>query len=51
MMLEMPMFLANSCFERIVGFELGCNIYAALGSVSGIGAAITNAMIAYDRYK
>ncbi|XP_055379315.1 opsin-3-like [Condylostylus longicornis] len=51
MMLEMPMFLVNSAVEYIVGFESACNIYAALGSISGQGAAITNAMIAFDRYR
>lgn len=28
-----------------------CNIYAILGSFSGIGGAATNAVIAYDRFK
>lgn len=36
MMLEMPMFIANSFHERLLGYELGCTIYAALGSLSGI---------------
>lgn len=51
MMLEMPMFIVNSFTEKIMGSDTGCNIYAALGSVSGIGGAITNAVIAFDRYK
>lgn len=51
MMVEMPMFLANSSAQRLLGYDTGCTIYAALGSVSGIGAAISNAAIAYDRYK
>ncbi|CAD7086066.1 unnamed protein product [Hermetia illucens] len=51
MMLEMPMFLANSSAGRLLGYDLGCTIYAALGSVSGIGASISNAVIAFDRYK
>lgn len=51
MMLEMPMFVVNSFSERLIGSDIGCGIYAALGSVSGIGGSITNAVIAFDRYK
>lgn len=51
MLLEIPMLLVNSFLERTVGWELGCDIYAVLGSVSGIGSAITNAAIAFDRYR
>jgi r-opsin len=51
MMLEMPMLLYNSFSQKIVGGELFCNIYAILGSFSGIGGAATNAVIAYDRFK
>jgi r-opsin len=48
---EMPFFIANSFYERLRGHHLACNLYAAAGSLSGIGGAITNAMIAFDRYK
>ncbi|XP_013192766.2 opsin-3 [Amyelois transitella] len=51
MMLEMPLLIINSFYQRLVGYQLGCDVYAALGSLSGIGGAITNAVIAYDRYK
>lgn len=51
MMLEMPMLLYNSYFQRMMGGETACNVYAILGSISGIGGAATNAVIAYDRYK
>ncbi|KAK0161652.1 hypothetical protein PV327_008071 [Microctonus hyperodae] len=51
MMIEMPMLIINSFLERPIGWQIGCDIYAALGSVSGIGSAINNAAIAYDRYK
>lgn len=51
MMLEIPMFFINSLEQRFIGFEIGCNVYAMLGSISGIGASITNAVIAFDRYK
>lgn len=49
MMIKTPIFIYNS-FSR--GYALGhtyCQIFAILGSLSGIGAAITNACIAYDR--
>lgn len=51
MFLEIPFFLVNSFSGKILGYQTGCNIYAALGSLSGIGAAITNTTIAYDRYR
>jgi r-opsin len=51
MLVELPMLIVNSFVERILGGEIACQIYATLGSVSGIGSAITNAAIAYDRYK
>ncbi|XP_072947405.1 opsin-3 [Epargyreus clarus] len=51
MMLEMPMFIVNSFYQRLLGYQLGCDIYAVLGGFSGIGGAITNAVIAFDRYK
>lgn len=51
MMLEMPLLVLNSFHQRLLGYQLGCDIYAVLGSLSGIGGAITNAVIAFDRYK
>lgn len=51
MALEMPMLVVNSFVERMIGWQLGCDIYALLGSLSGIGQAITNAAIAFDRYR
>ncbi|XP_063698456.1 opsin-3-like [Culicoides brevitarsis] len=51
MMLEMPLFLVNSFREKLWGGMIGCDYYAALGSLSGIGGAVTNAAIAYDRYR
>lgn len=44
-------FLGNSVGGRILGDDLACNIYAFLGGISGVGAAVSNAMIAFDRYK
>ena len=51
MAFEIPMLIVNSFLERMIGWEMGCDIYAALGGVSGMGSAITNAAIAFDRYK
>ncbi|KPJ02105.1 PREDICTED: opsin-3 [Papilio xuthus] len=51
MMIEMPLLIANSFYQHPIGFQLGCDVYAVLGSISGIGGAITNAVIAFDRYK
>ena len=51
MALEIPMFIVSSFVERMIGWEIGCDIYAVLGSVSGMGQAITNAAIAFDRYR
>nr|BAP11269.1 B-sensitive opsin [Graphium macleayanum] len=51
MMMEMPLLIINSFYQHPIGFQLGCDIYAILGSISGIGGAITNAVIAFDRYK
>nr|QWV42649.1 ultraviolet sensitive opsin [Astenopholis sp. CRS 2021] len=50
MMAKAPIFIYNS-FNR--GFAAGhvfCQIFAFVGSLSGIGAGMTNACIAYDRY-
>ena len=51
MAVEMPLLLYNSFYQRIVGGDSWCTIYAVLGSFSGIGAAATNAVIAFDRFK
>ncbi|XP_077289096.1 rhodopsin 3 [Arctopsyche grandis] len=50
MMAKTPIFIYN-CFHR--GFAagiLGCQVFAFMGSLSGIGAGMTNACIAYDRF-
>jgi r-opsin len=51
MMLKTPIFIYNS-FNH--GFALGqfyCQIFAAVGSMSGILQSTTNLCIAYDRYR
>ncbi|XP_037906577.1 opsin Rh4-like isoform X4 [Hermetia illucens] len=50
MMCKTPIFIYNS-FHR--GFALGkfwCQVFAFVGSLSGIGGGMTNAVIGYDRY-
>nr|QWV42646.1 ultraviolet sensitive opsin 2 [Anthocomus equestris] len=50
MMAKIPIFIYNS-FSK--GYALGnfwCQLFALIGSLSGIGAGMTNAFIAYDRY-
>nr|QWV42668.1 ultraviolet sensitive opsin 1 [Mordella sp. CRS 2021] len=50
MMLKAPIFLYNTFYRGFaLGFS-GCQIFAFMGSLSGIGAGMTNACIAYDRY-
>lgn len=51
MMAKTPIFIQNSFSEGPVWGKLGCNFYAVVGAYSGIGAALTNALIAFDRYK
>ena len=51
MMSTMPVFVINSLNEGPIWGKLGCDVYAVLGSYSGIGGAMSNAAIAYDRYR
>nr|ADQ01811.1 opsin protein [Leptuca pugilator] len=51
MMLKTPVFIVNSFNEGPVWGKLGCDVFALMGSYAGIGGAVTNAAIAYDRYK
>lgn len=50
MMLKAPIFIYNSFNRGFATGHLGCQIFAFVGSLSGIGAGMTNACIAYDRY-
>lgn len=50
MMLKAPIFIYNSFYRGFALGQLGCQIFAFMGSLSGIGAGMTNAFIAYDRY-
>ncbi|XP_045496087.1 opsin-2-like [Colias croceus] len=50
MMLKAPIFIYNSAMRGFAAGALWCKIFAVMGSYSGIGAAMTNACIAYDRH-
>ncbi|KAK9882565.1 hypothetical protein WA026_022193 [Henosepilachna vigintioctopunctata] len=50
MMSKLPMFIYNSYYRGYALGHVGCQIFAFIGSLSGIGAGMTNAFIAYDRY-
>nr|APY20668.1 ultraviolet sensitive opsin 1 [Steraspis amplipennis] len=49
MMMESPFFVYNAFNKGYATGHIGCQIFAALGTISGIGAGATNACIAYDR--
>lgn len=50
MMAKAPIFIYNTFNRGFASGILGCKIFALMGSFSGIGAGMTNAAIAYDRY-
>lgn len=50
MMAKAPLFIYNSAMRGFASGTLGCQIFALMGSYSGIGAGMTNACIAYDRH-
>ncbi|KZS12137.1 UV wavelength opsin [Daphnia magna] len=51
MMIKTPVFIVNSFNEGPVFGRLGCSIYGLLGAYVGPCSAVTNAAIAYDRYR
>nr|BAQ54760.1 opsin, short-wavelength sensitive type [Somatochlora uchidai] len=51
MMFKLPFFVMNSVVEGQLFGKIGCDVYSLAGSYSGMGAAITNSMIAFDRYR
>nr|BAO03865.1 blue opsin [Nephotettix cincticeps] len=51
MVVDMVMLIFNSFYQRPIGWEFGCDMYGLFGSIAGIGSAINNAIIAYDRYR
>ncbi|XP_055910019.1 opsin Rh3 isoform X3 [Eupeodes corollae] len=50
MMSKTPVFIWNSFRCGFAMGHMGCQIYGIIGSYTGIGASLTNAFIAYDRY-
>ncbi|XP_052861519.1 opsin, ultraviolet-sensitive-like isoform X2 [Anopheles cruzii] len=50
MMAKTPIFIYNSFTKGFTLGSVGCQIFAVIGSLTGIGAGTTNALIAYDRY-
>lgn len=49
MMTKTPIFIYNSFHRGYALGPTGCQVFALVGALSGIGAAMTNACIAYDR--
>nr|APY20547.1 ultraviolet sensitive opsin 2 [Adalia bipunctata] len=50
MFVKIPIFIYNCFYRGYALGDLGCQIYGVIGTLSGIGAGMTNACIAYDRY-
>nr|WCQ76389.1 ultraviolet sensitive opsin 2 [Capnodis tenebrionis] len=50
MMFKTPIFIYNSFHRGFAAGFLGCQIFSVMGTLSGIGASMSNACIAYDRY-
>nr|QWV42691.1 ultraviolet sensitive opsin [Epicauta chinensis] len=50
MMLKTPVFIYNSFYRGFALGHMGCQVFGLMGAISGIGAGMTNACIAYDRY-
>jgi len=51
MMCKTPVFIVNSFNEGPIYGKLGCDIFGLLGAYNGIGSAMNNSAIAYDRYR
>jgi r-opsin len=51
MMAKAPIFIYNSFNPHFMLGHVYCQIFATVGSISGILQATTNACIAYDRYR
>lgn len=49
MMSKVPILIYNSFHRGMALGPLWCETYGLIGAISGVGAAITNAFIAYDR--
>jgi r-opsin len=50
-MAKTPIMIINSYNEGPIWGKFGCDIFALLGSYNGIGSAMNNVAIAYDRHR
>jgi len=51
MMSQLVIFVGNSLFEGKIFGRVGCTLFGTLGALAGMGAAMNNVAIAYDRYR
>lgn len=49
--MKTPVFIVNSYNEGPIFGKLGCDIFGLMGSYNGIGSAMNNAAIAFDRHR
>ena len=50
-MLKTPIMIINSYNEGPIWGKFGCDVFGLLGSYNGIGSAMNNVAIAYDRHR
>nr|ANN11809.1 ultraviolet wavelength sensitive opsin 1 [Acmaeodera diffusa]ANN11813.1 ultraviolet wavelength sensitive opsin 1 [Acmaeodera diffusa]APY20543.1 ultraviolet sensitive opsin 1 [Acmaeodera diffusa] len=50
MLSKSPLFIYNAFHRGYAAGHLGCQIFGTIGTLSGIGAGMTDVCIAYDRY-
>jgi len=50
-MMTLVLNIVHSFNEGPIWGKFGCDVYTLISAYNGIGAAITNAAIAYDRYR
>jgi hypothetical protein len=51
MMSQLPIFAINSLYQGQVFGKIGCVLFGVTGGIAGMGAAVNNVAIAYDRYR
>jgi r-opsin len=51
MMSQLPIFVGNSLYQGQIFGKIGCTLFGLLGALAGMGAAMNNVAIAYDRYR
>ena len=50
-MMTLMLNIVHSFNEGPIWGKFGCDVYTLISAYNGIGAAMTNAAIAYDRYR